>query len=129
MLTLTISSFSEPNAEYVITVRAHNNKGDGQPKYQTAKTSEEEGKELITNYLVCGGDLEFRKKKMKYSFSRDKIYYLSDILAYKSKQILISCNTFIYMYVGGLWCLTPLFKNILVISWWSVLLVEETGLP
>ena len=33
------------------------------------------------------------------------------------------------MYTGGLWCLTPLFKNISVISWWSVLLVEETGLP
>ena len=48
LLTLTISSFSEPNAEYVITVRAHNNKGDGQPKYQTAKTSEAEGKELLT---------------------------------------------------------------------------------
>ena len=26
---------------------------------------------------------------------------------------------------GGLWC----FNNISVISWWSVLLVEETGVP
>lgn len=38
----------EPNAEYVITVRAHNNKGDGQPKYQTAKTSEAEVIERVT---------------------------------------------------------------------------------
>ena len=30
--------------------------------------------------------------------------------------------------VYGLWCLTPL-STILVISWRSVLLVEETGIP
>ena len=29
----------------------------------------------------------------------------------------------------GLWCLTPLLKNISDISWWSVLLVEETRVP
>ena len=29
----------------------------------------------------------------------------------------------------GLWCLTSTFNNISVISWWSVLLVEETGVP
>jgi hypothetical protein len=28
----------------------------------------------------------------------------------------------------GLWCLSPL-NNISVISWWSVLLLEETGVP
>jgi hypothetical protein len=28
----------------------------------------------------------------------------------------------------GLWCYTT-FNNISVISWWSVLLVEETGVP
>jgi len=28
-----------------------------------------------------------------------------------------------------LWCLMPLFNNISVISWRSVLLVEETGVP
>jgi hypothetical protein len=28
-----------------------------------------------------------------------------------------------------LWCLAPLFNNISVVSWWSVLLVEETGVP
>ncbi len=31
--------------------------------------------------------------------------------------------------VESLWCLTPLFNNISVISWRSVLLVEETGVP
>ena len=30
---------------------------------------------------------------------------------------------------GRLWCLTQLFNNISVISWRSVLLVEETGEP
>ena len=31
---------------------------------------------------------------------------------------------------GGLWCLPPLsINNISVISWQSVLLVEETGVP
>ena len=30
--------------------------------------------------------------------------------------------------VLGLWCITPL-KNVSVISWRSVLLVEETGVP
>jgi len=29
----------------------------------------------------------------------------------------------------GLWCLTPLSTIISVISWRSVLLVEETGIP
>jgi hypothetical protein len=29
----------------------------------------------------------------------------------------------------GLWCLTPTFNNISVISWRSILLVEETGEP
>jgi len=28
-----------------------------------------------------------------------------------------------------LWYLAPLFNNISVISWWSVLLVGETGVP
>ncbi|CAC5395681.1 NEO1 [Mytilus coruscus] len=43
----TIESL-EPNAEYVITVRAYNKKGDGPPKYQTAKTSEAEVVEHLT---------------------------------------------------------------------------------
>jgi len=38
-----------------------------------------------------------------------------------------------YIYYGimilGLWCLTPLFNNISIISWRSVLLAEETGVP
>ena len=29
----------------------------------------------------------------------------------------------------GLWCLNATFNNISVISWRSVLLVEETGVP
>ena len=29
----------------------------------------------------------------------------------------------------GLWCFNATFNNIAVISWWSVLLVEETGVP
>ena len=29
----------------------------------------------------------------------------------------------------GLWCLMSLFNNISVISWWSVLFFEETGVP
>jgi hypothetical protein len=29
----------------------------------------------------------------------------------------------------GLWCYNATFNNISVISWWSVLLVEETGVP
>jgi hypothetical protein len=31
--------------------------------------------------------------------------------------------------LGGLWCLMATFNNISIISWWSVLLVEETGVP
>jgi len=31
------------------------------------------------------------------------------------------------MLVLQLWCLTPLSTIISVISWWSVLLVDETG--
>jgi hypothetical protein len=35
-------------------------------------------------------------------------------------------NTLISVFIGlGLWC----FNNISVISWWSVLLVEETRVP
>ncbi|KAK3094564.1 hypothetical protein FSP39_003463 [Pinctada imbricata] len=37
-----------PSSEYVITVRAFNNRGDGQPRYQTATTSEETFQETIT---------------------------------------------------------------------------------
>ena len=33
------------------------------------------------------------------------------------------------VWLVSLWCLTPLFKNISVISWRSVLLVGETGVP
>jgi hypothetical protein len=29
----------------------------------------------------------------------------------------------------GLWCLCATFNNISVILWWSILLVEETGVP
>jgi len=46
----------------------------------------------------------------------------------------MGCETFvaIFFYNGlglGLWCFMPLFNNISVISWRSVLLVEETGVP
>ena len=35
-----------------------------------------------------------------------------------------------WLGVGGLLCLTPLYlNNISVILWWSVLLVEEIGVP
>jgi hypothetical protein len=31
--------------------------------------------------------------------------------------------------IGFIWCLIATFNNISVISWWSVLLVEETEVP
>jgi hypothetical protein len=48
------------------------------------------------------------------------------------QPIISSFLFFIKSFRGlGLWCLTPLnsFNNISVISWQSVLLVEETGVP
>jgi hypothetical protein len=33
-----------------------------------------------------------------------------------------------FSFMVGLWCFTPL-STLSVISWWSVLLVEETGVP
>jgi hypothetical protein len=54
------------------------------------------------------------------------------------KMLLITCRillcvVFFFSEIGrlvGLWCLTPLSTlNISVISWRSVLLVEETGVP
>jgi hypothetical protein len=32
-----------------------------------------------------------------------------------------------YLYLYGFMVFNPIFNNISVISWWSVLLVEETG--
>jgi hypothetical protein len=32
-------------------------------------------------------------------------------------------------YGLGLWCFKTTFNNVSAISWWSVLLVEETGVP
>ena len=34
--------FSEPNSEYVISIRAYNNIGDGRPIYETTRTRDEE---------------------------------------------------------------------------------------
>ena len=38
-------------------------------------------------------------------------------------------KTFTFMVWVGLWCLASLSTNISVISWQSVVLVEETGVP
>ena len=40
---------------------------------------------------------------------------------------MISLIHIMHLIWVGLWCLMPPFNNISVISWWSVLLVEETG--
>jgi hypothetical protein len=53
----------------------------------------------------------------------------------KCKQYSLFVGTFVgkqttynlmFLVCFGLWCLTPL-STILATSWWSVLLVEETG--
>ena len=38
----TIIFVSEPNSEYVISLRAYNNIGDGRPIYETTRTRDEE---------------------------------------------------------------------------------------
>ena len=42
MITLNIFFVTEPNSEYVISLRAYNNIGDGRPIYETTRTRDEE---------------------------------------------------------------------------------------
>jgi hypothetical protein len=58
-----------------------------------------------------------------------KIYIQEKVVKINYKFTnFIHINTFSISTIAykGLWCLT-VFINISVISWWSVLLVEETG--
>ena len=60
-----------------------------------------------------------------------KIYIQENVVKINYKFTnFIHINTFSISTIAykGLWCLT-VFINISVISWWSVLLVEETGVP
>ena len=41
-------SFLEPNSEYVISLRAYNNVGDGRPIYETTRTQDEIAREPST---------------------------------------------------------------------------------
>jgi hypothetical protein len=46
-----------------------------------------------------------------------------------SLNIITKWNVSYLVGLVGLWCLSSLFNNISAISWLSVLLVEETGVP
>jgi hypothetical protein len=51
--------------------------------------------------------------------------YIVDLLSIVNKKR--SSLVFNQAYELGLWCFKATFNNISVISWWSVLLMEHTG--
>lgn len=48
---MVLYEFSETNSEYVISVRAYNQMGDGQPVYESVRTKEEQILKVSTPLL------------------------------------------------------------------------------
>ena len=82
------------------------------------------------NVPVPGGD---KKSQISYSvwdFAGQTVYY-------NTHQVCMLYSVFIdhmaSLFIGMVWfrfmVFNTTFNNISVISWWSVLLVEETGVP
>ena len=60
-----------------------------------------------------------------------KILYIRCILTNKQNPNTIYMSSVLFFTIGLVWLIVfnATFNNISVISWWSVLLVEETRVP